>query len=86
MKNFRLESWPKIFLWSPIYVRTMSFHFQRNFQLKIFHRDRDRHNDRRSTYFCKICNSPPDNGDCDGDGDGEKFLTGHFAENEMAKS
>ena len=33
----------------------MSFHFQRNFQLKIFHRDRDRHNDRRSTYFCKIC-------------------------------
>ena len=24
--------------------------------------------------------------DCDGYGDGEKFLTGYFAENEMAKS
>ena len=43
MKNFRLESWPKIFLWSPIYVRTMSFHFQQNFQFKIFYHDKKYH-------------------------------------------
>ena len=36
--------------------------------------------------FSQFCKSRWDSGDCDGDGDGEKFLTGHFAENEMAKS
>ena len=55
VKNFRLESWPKIFLWSSIYVGTMPFHFQQNFQSKIFHRDRDRHHHQNPTYFCKIC-------------------------------
>ena len=35
------------------------------------------------SHFCK---NGPDKGGGDGDVDGEKFLTGNFAENEMACS
>ena len=34
--------------------------------------------------FCKFCKSRWDSGDGDSHGHGEKILTGHFAENEMA--
>ena len=33
-----------------------------------------------------LCKNGPDNGDCDNIGDGENFLIGNFAENELACS
>ena len=53
VKNFRLESWPKIFLWPSIHVGCMPFHFRQNFQLKIFHRQRHRHRHPCPVHFCK---------------------------------
>ena len=93
VKNFRLESWPKIFLWPSIHVGCMPFHFRQNFQLKIFHRHRQRHRHPCPVHFCKNEKVEEKNylkiekkGGGDGDVDGEKFLTGNFPENEMACS
>ena len=44
MKNFTLEIFLKIFLGTSIYVGSLPFHFQKNFPLKIFHGDLQRHN------------------------------------------